>query len=785
MRAPVLTLFFASLGCLPPGIGERDNADDPASPSFVARCGNGVLELALGETCDDGNDVDEDACTNACLQASCGDGIARTDLNLDQPLAEACDDGNEMDDDDCTSDCQANRCGDGILNPGEDCDDGNDDASDGCTTGCEEARCGDGVLRRDRLLGELGYEACDDGNDDEGDGCLNGCTVARCGDFVRRQDLEPGTEGYEACDDGNQDPRDSCTADCAQARCSDGVVRQDLAPGSEGAEECDDGNEEQQDACTGACQQARCGDGILRRDLSEDDPNYEACDDGNRDSFDSCTVICRQARCGDGLVRQDREPGEDGYEACDDRNQDEQDSCTRTCQRARCGDGILRTDLAQGFPGAEACDDGNDLDGDDCLTNCQPARCGDGVLQTDSAHAQANLEECDDGNRRAADTCDNDCLWAATLAVGSKHVCSLEDGRVWCWGDHRYGQLGVVAANPAQTRFPRPQRVAELEQQVAIFAGEASTCSVSVEGLVHCWGRHSMGHVPIEIENGGAQVPEPVLIPSLAGTVAMDLTRPEFFQNAAWGCALSSDQQASCWGQNRSGQLADDDVWETRTPIPFAPGLTITHMAVAGLEMNDATCHRAQQTCFSNEDGALYCLGENEGVFPGDGCGRGARSPQRMEVGRTGTAIACSLLSCCLISQDEGHVVCTKAPRTVGPVGGEPSRFRQLAGGGENFCGVTQNHRLRCFGDPWDIYGLQAADPGSREQTDGYTPLRPRGSQGLLFREARLGGLSACARTMDGSLYCWGRNDSGQVGHARIGPFEDAFGIQPIEFPAP
>lgn len=36
-------------------------------------CGNQLVEG--DEDCDDGNDVDEDACTNECDDAICGDGI--------------------------------------------------------------------------------------------------------------------------------------------------------------------------------------------------------------------------------------------------------------------------------------------------------------------------------------------------------------------------------------------------------------------------------------------------------------------------------------------------------------------------------------------------------------------------------------------------------------------------------------------------------------------------------------------------------------------------------------
>jgi cysteine-rich repeat protein len=46
------------------------------------------------ELCDDGNDIDTDACTNACEPATCGDGIVHEGV-------EECDDGNQVDGDGC------------------------------------------------------------------------------------------------------------------------------------------------------------------------------------------------------------------------------------------------------------------------------------------------------------------------------------------------------------------------------------------------------------------------------------------------------------------------------------------------------------------------------------------------------------------------------------------------------------------------------------------------------------------------------------------------------------
>ena len=61
-------------------------------------CGNQLVED--GEQCDDGNDVNRDACTNACREAVCGDGIVWRGM-------EGCDDG-ELNDESgpCGLDCQ-------------------------------------------------------------------------------------------------------------------------------------------------------------------------------------------------------------------------------------------------------------------------------------------------------------------------------------------------------------------------------------------------------------------------------------------------------------------------------------------------------------------------------------------------------------------------------------------------------------------------------------------------------------------------------------------------------
>jgi len=248
-------------------------------------CGDANIDA--DEECDDGNQDDADACTNACKNAACGDGIAG-------PLEE-CDDGNQDDADACTNACTNAVCGDGIVGPGEACDDGNQDDADACTNACASASCGDKLVQPG--------EDCDDGNADDTDACLATCKAASCGDMAVQA-------GVEQCDDGNADDTDACTK-CKTAKCGDAAVQV-------GVEECDDGNMVDTDTCLATCKAAKCGDAAVQAGTEE-------CDDGNMLDTDTCLGTCKAAKCGDGKVQAN-------VEQCDDGNMIDNDMCSNTCK---------------------------------------------------------------------------------------------------------------------------------------------------------------------------------------------------------------------------------------------------------------------------------------------------------------------------------------------------------------------------------------------------------------------------------------------------------------------
>lgn len=129
------------------GLGESDPCSSASVTGFCVKgacrssiCGNGVVEY--GEVCDDGNDIDTDACTNSCEPEMCGDGIVASDEDCDDPsAATSCPYGTAscmICDATCHQiDATGNVCGDGVVaTPDEVCDDGNTNACGTCNAAC-------------------------------------------------------------------------------------------------------------------------------------------------------------------------------------------------------------------------------------------------------------------------------------------------------------------------------------------------------------------------------------------------------------------------------------------------------------------------------------------------------------------------------------------------------------------------------------------------------------------------------------------------------------------------
>ncbi|MBU1146090.1 DUF4215 domain-containing protein, partial [Patescibacteria group bacterium] len=220
--------------CLPSGHSLECHWGTWSACTVVGSCGNGTVEG--GEQCDDGNDINTDACVN-CQSSRCGDGFTRAGI-------ESCDSGDAANGTPCTAPYGATcnycsrsctlitasgpTCGDGTVSGAEQCDSrlppypaswicvdtsnpwgrGNDFAAPSCSPSscaisCATGRACDnrkydssGVLSHDADSDGI-FDACDPNDNSNDDGCMDDATdCATVNLHVRSESSEDVFEVY-------------------------------------------------------------------------------------------------------------------------------------------------------------------------------------------------------------------------------------------------------------------------------------------------------------------------------------------------------------------------------------------------------------------------------------------------------------------------------------------------------------------------------------------------------------------------------------------------------------
>ncbi len=156
------------------------------------------------------------------------------------------------------------------------------------------------------------------------------------------------------------------------------------------------------------------------------------------------------------------------------------------------------------------------------------------------------------------------------IAAGAVHTCALTaEGGVLCWGGNYFGQLG----NGSTAFSPVPVVAAGLSAGVtAIVAGDNHTCALSRGGRVTCWGQNYYG----QLGNGttiGSSVP--VEVPGVpAGATALAAS-------GFHTCARASGGSVLCWGDNFVGQAGNGVASRSLVPVDVT-GRTGGLTAVSG-----------------------------------------------------------------------------------------------------------------------------------------------------------------------------------------------------------
>jgi alpha-tubulin suppressor-like RCC1 family protein len=297
---------------------------------------------------------------------------------------------------------------------------------------------------------------------------------------------------------------------------------------------------------------------------------------------------------------------------------------------------------------------------------------------------------------------------SSIVSISSAHGCEFavkSDGTFWDWGANSFGQLG----NGNTTGVSAPTQITSLSNMVQVAAGEYFTAALRNDGTVWCWGSGSNG----QLGNGGTAASyTPVEVQASSG---VNFTGVVAIGAGGYnGYAIKSDGSLWAWGRggqggNGNGTTTDKDYPVQVSNVSNVTDVTGSYYSAAAVESN----------------GSLWCWGLNSSGQCGDGTTTQRNSPVQVT----------SLSSMSRVSASPGSydVVALKSDGSVWA---------------------------------WGLNSYGALGNGTTTQSD--VPVEVQASAGVNFGSAMTiaGGQyhSAAAQT-NGSVWCWGYNNAGQLGN--------------------
>jgi alpha-tubulin suppressor-like RCC1 family protein len=141
--------------------------------------------------------------------------------------------------------------------------------------------------------------------------------------------------------------------------------------------------------------------------------------------------------------------------------------------------------------------------------------------------------------------------------VDQAYTCGLStDSKAYCWG---IGATGGAAGSGYT-----PARIAGSHLFRFLAAGRVHACGVALSRAVFCWGGNDQG----ELGTGNTtSSTTPVKVAS-----ALDFSSVSANALGHSTCAVTTDRRVYCWGFNNHGQLGDGSRTTRLTPVAVAGG---------------------------------------------------------------------------------------------------------------------------------------------------------------------------------------------------------------------
>ena len=343
---------------------------------------------------------------------------------------------------------------------------------------------------------------------------------------------------------------------------------------------------------------------------------------------------------------------------------------------------------------------------------------GGGAVQCWGANRYGQLGDGSTINSSAAVAVVGLSSGVVSIAAGGSSTCAMTGtGNVWCWGDNATGQIG----NGALTNSTVPVEVlnssgsAPLGDVVGISVGQEHACAVTGAGSALCWGDNSKGELGGGIS--GASSSLPVTVTGFSSAVATIAAGSDFT------CAVTTAEQALCWGEGSFGQLGDGNA-----AVATAPSLVLNSNGTAPLSDVMAISAGFDNACAIANLGTAWCWGANNAGQLGNG----------------------------------SNATQSNLPVALLEANGLPlsNNVVAIGAGHDEECAVTWLGTALCWGQ--NAQGQVGNGSAANSNIPAAVSSLSSGAAAIAA-----GSQHACAVTVRGATLCWGANLDGQLGSAR------------------
>jgi alpha-tubulin suppressor-like RCC1 family protein len=252
---------------------------------------------------------------------------------------------------------------------------------------------------------------------------------------------------------------------------------------------------------------------------------------------------------------------------------------------------------------------------------------------------------------------------------------------------------------------------------------------------------------------------------------------------AGYTCGLITLGRGYCWGSNSQAQLASrsdsvcfgellpgqDSLQATAQPCSLLPLRVSQTLSFTSVSAGDSTA------CGLASTGSVYCWGYNADGEIGNGSTGNRSTPTLVTSALTFTSLTAGGSHTCALAaggaaycwgQDSlGQLGDARRAKSTTPIpvsgGGGPAIFASISAGKNHTCALFTSGTAFCWGNN------DSGQVGNGTFSISETPAPV--SQPVAFTSISAGRDHTCALAANGAAYCWGSNFLGQLGNPNVG----------------